>query len=113
FDSDKFSVPQLKHVLKAKAVLCPGLKVRFINEATGEKEEWFYSGDLGAYLLEEMNGAERVPPEPITGKSEGEDDAVEYALLWSPDAVNTVAESYVNLIPTPEGGTHVNGLRSG
>src|SRR5690606_14128784 len=79
----------------------------------GEKDEWFYSGDLGAYLLEELGNAERVPAEPITGRTEHENDAVDYALLWSPDAVNTVAESYVNLIPTPEGGTHVNGLRSG
>ncbi len=113
FDSDKFSVPQLKHTLKAKAVLCPGLRVRFINEATGEKDEWFYTGDLGAYLLEELGSADRFPAEPITGKREGENDAVEYALVWAPDAQPSIAESYVNLIPTVEGGTHVNGLRAG
>ncbi|MFO7277751.1 MAG: DNA topoisomerase IV subunit B [Pseudomonadota bacterium] len=113
FDSDKFSVPQLKHTLKAKAVLCPGLRIRFINEATGETDEWFYTGDLGAYLLEEVGKEERLPAEPITGKREGENDAVEYALIWTPNAENVVAESYVNLIPTSEGGTHVNGLRSG
>jgi topoisomerase IV subunit B len=113
FDSDKFSVPQLKHTLKAKAVLCPGLKVRFVNEATGESDEWFYTGDLGAYLVEELEKVERLPPEPITGKSEGESDAVDYALAWAPDAEQTIGESYVNLIPTPEGGTHVNGLRAG
>jgi len=113
FDSDKFSVPQLKHTLKAKAVLCPGLRVRFSNEATGEKEEWFYSGDLGAYLIEELAGAERLPTEPITGKLTEDDDSVEYALVWAPDAQQAIAESYVNLIPTIEGGTHVNGLRSG
>ncbi|MGH8261101.1 MAG: DNA topoisomerase IV subunit B, partial [Steroidobacteraceae bacterium] len=113
FDSDKFSVPQLKHTLKAKAVLCPGLKVRFVNEATGESDEWFYTGDLGAYLVEELDKVERLPPEPITGQRDGEGDAVDYALVWAPDAEQSIAESYVNLIPTPEGGTHVNGLRAG
>ncbi|HEY8507808.1 MAG TPA: DNA topoisomerase IV subunit B, partial [Steroidobacteraceae bacterium] len=113
FDSDKFSVPQLKHTLKAKAVLCPGLRISFTNEATGEKDEWFYTGDLGAYLLEELGDKERLPNEPITGKREGDDDAVEYALCWAPNAESTISESYVNLIPTTEGGTHVNGLRAG
>jgi len=113
FDSDKFSVPQLKHTLKAKAVLCPGLRVRFTNEATGEKDEWFYSGDLGAYLLEELGATAYLPDEPISGKGEAASDTVDYALVWAPAAENVVAESYVNLIPTIEGGTHVNGLRSG
>ena len=113
FDSDKFSVPQLKHTLKAKAVLCAGLRVKFRNEATGETDEWFYSGDLGAYLVEELGQVERLPAEPVTGKREGDADAVEYALVWAPDAEQSIAESYVNLIPTPEGGTHVNGLRAG
>ena len=113
FDSDKFSVPQLKHTLKAKAVLCPGLRVTFKSEATGEKDEWFYTGDLGAYLVEELEKLERIPAEPITATRAGDDDAVDYALCWAPDAEKPVAESYVNLIPTPEGGTHVNGLRAG
>jgi topoisomerase-4 subunit B len=113
FDSDKFSVPQLQHTLKAKAVLCPGLRVRFTNEATGEKDEWFFSGDLGAYLLEELGKEEYLPGEPISGKNEAVNDAVDYALVWAPNAENVVAESYVNLIPTIEGGTHVNGLRAG
>jgi topoisomerase-4 subunit B len=114
FDSDKFSVPQLKHMLKAKAVLSPGLRVKFFNETAGEKDEWFYSGNLGEYLLEEMGKVERLPPEePITGKREDGSDAVDYALVWAPDIENVVGESYVNLIPTIEGGTHVNGLRSG
>jgi topoisomerase-4 subunit B len=113
FDSDKFSVPQLKHTLKAKAVLCPGLRVRFANEASGEKDEWFFSGDLGAYLLEELGKEEFLPAEPISGKTESPNDAVDYALVWAPNAENVVAESYVNLIPTIEGGTHVNGLRAG
>ncbi len=113
FDSDKFSVPQLKHTLKAKAVLSPGLRVKFTNEATGEKDEWFFSGDLGEYLLEELGKVERVPPEAITGKREGDSDAVDYALAWAPDIDAVIGESYVNLIPTIEGGTHVNGLRAG
>ena len=113
FDSDKFSVPQLKHTLKAKAVLCPGLRVTFRNEASGEKDEWFYTGDLGAYLIEELGKHERIPAEPITGTRTGDDDAVGYALCWAPDAETSFGESYVNLIPTPEGGTHVNGLRAG
>jgi topoisomerase-4 subunit B len=113
FDSDKFSVPQLKHMLKAKAVLCPGLRITFDNETTGERDEWFYSGDLGAYLLDELGERERLPGDPIIGAREGESDSVSYALVWTPDAETTTGESYVNLIPTPEGGTHVNGLRAG
>ena len=113
FDSDKFSVPQLKHTLKAKAVLCAGLRITFANEATGEKDEWFYTGDLGAYLLEELANSERLPNEPITGQREEQSDAVNFALLWVPGAEAAIGESYVNLIPTTEGGTHVNGLRSG
>ena len=113
FDSDKFSIPQLRHALKAKAVLCPGLRITFTNEFTGEKDEWFFAGDLGAYLVDELGKSERLPNEPITGKREQDQDTVEYAICWSPAAENPIAESYVNLIPTADGGTHVNGLRSG
>src|SRR5712675_1234216 len=113
FDSDKFSVPPLKHTLKAKAVLCPGLRITFTNEATGEKDEWFFTGDLGAYLVDELGTNEKLPPEPITTTRETDNDPVSYALLWAPNAEQAFGESYVNLIPTIEGGTHVNGLRSG
>jgi topoisomerase IV subunit B len=113
FDSDKFSVPQLKHTLKAKAVLCPGLRITFKNEATGEKDEWFFTGDLGAYLVDELGKTELLPAEPITGSREEDQDAVSYALVWAPNAEVLLGESYANLIPTTEGGTHVNGLRSG
>jgi topoisomerase-4 subunit B len=113
FDSDKFSVPPLKHTLKAKAVLCPGLRITFTNEATGEKDEWFFTGDLGAYLVEELGANDKLPAEPITSTREGENDPVSYALVWAPNAETAFGESYVNLIPTIEGGTHVNGLRSG
>jgi topoisomerase-4 subunit B len=113
FDSDKFSVPPLRHTLKAKAVLCPGLRITFTNEATGEMDEWFFTGDLGAYLTEEVGKTETLPAEPITNPREGDHDPVSYALLWAPNAELAFGESYVNLIPTSEGGTHVNGLRSG
>lgn len=113
FDSDKFSIPQLRHVLKAKAVLCPGLRITFTNEFTGEKDEWFFAGDLGAYLVDELGKSDRLPTEPITGKREQDQDTVEFAICWAPAAENPIAESYVNLIPTADGGTHVNGLRSG
>ena len=113
FDTDKFSVPQLKHVLKAKAVLCPGLRIKYENEATGETQEWFFTGDLGVYLADELGKNARLPNEPISGKREQAQDTVEYAICWAPDIDQVVAESYVNLIPTIEGGTHVNGMRSG
>jgi topoisomerase-4 subunit B len=114
FDSDKFSVPQLKHVLKAKAVLCPGLKITFENEATREKDEWFFTGDLAAYLKDEVGREDMLPAEPITAKNDSARvNAVDYALVWTPNADRAVGESYVNLIPTAEGGTHVNGLRAG
>lgn len=113
FDAGKFSVPQLRHVLKAKAVLCPGLRVKFTNEASGEQDEWFFTGDLGAYLNDELGDVERLPTEPIAGKRDGDSDSVSYALAWVPGGGAAVAESYVNLIPTVDGGTHVNGLRAG
>ena len=114
FDSDKFSVPQLKHNLKAKAVLCPGLKITFENEATKEKDEWFFTGDLAAYLKDEVGKEDMLPAEPITARNDNERvNAVDYALVWTPNADRAIGESYVNLIPTAEGGTHVNGLRAG
>jgi topoisomerase-4 subunit B len=113
FDSDRFSVPDLKRVLKAKAVLCAGLRVTFENASTGEKEEWFYTGHLGEYLQEQLDKIEHLPAEPITGRHASDQDVVEWALAWAPDIAAVVGESYVNLIPTTAGGTHVNGLRSG
>ena len=113
FDSDKFSLPQLRHVLKAKAVLCQGLRIKFFNEHSGEREEWFFTGDLAAYLKDELGKSDRLPEEPIAFKREQAQDSVDLALCWAPDATTPVGESYVNLIPTIEGGTHVNGLRAG
>ncbi|MGH8279365.1 MAG: DNA topoisomerase IV subunit B [Gammaproteobacteria bacterium] len=113
FDSPKFSVPKLKHVLRAKAVLCPGLTVKFINEQTLEKDEWLYHGGLKDYLIESLEGCEFLPEEPFTGSLETEKETADWAAAWLPDGGETFAESYVNLIPTVQGGTHVNGLRTG
>ena len=113
FDTDKFLVSDLRHTLKAKAVLCPGLRMRFENENTGDKEEWFYTGALSEYLLEAMGNVDRMPKEPLTGKMGSAQDSVEWAMAWAPDLPQAVSESYVNLIPTSGGGTHVNGLRGG
>jgi len=113
FDSPNFSVPRLKHMLKAKAVLCQGLRVRLTVEASGETDEWFFTGNLTEYLVEQLGKTVTLPPEPFAGSLQGGTEAAEWALCWAPDADSPVTESYVNLIPTPEGGTHVNGLRSG
>ena len=113
FDSPGISVPRLKHVLKAKAVLCPGLRVKLNVEASGETEEWFFTGDLAAYLVEQLGDAERLPDEAFTGHVKGGNETADWAFCWTPGTDSLVAESYVNLIPTPQGGTHVNGLRAG
>ncbi len=113
FDSPKFSVRQLKHVLRAKAVLCPGITVRLKVEKPAEKIEWRYSGGLEEYLLEQIGNAETLPPEPFSGSLTGNNEALDWALVWTTDGAAGVSESYVNLIPTPQGGTHVNGLRTG
>ncbi len=115
FDSAKISVARLKHALKAKAVLCPGLRVRLKVEKPTEKIEWLYAGGLEEYLLEEIGGGETLPAEPFSGSLAGNNEAVDWALVWQTKESTgaAVTESYVNLIPTPQGGTHVNGLRTG
>lgn len=113
FDSPKFLVVKLKHTLRAKAVLCPGLYVEFFDEASGERETWQYQAGLKEYLLETLQGASILPEEPFTGAMAGQQEAAEWAVAWLPAGEDMVAESYVNLIPTPQGGTHVNGLRTG
>ncbi len=113
FDSVRFSVPKLRHVLRAKAVLCPGLTVSFTDEASGETETWHYEQGLRDYLMEAVKGWETLPDEPFMGSMQGETEAVDWAVIWLPEGGEPVAESYVNLIPTPQGGTHVNGLRAG
>jgi topoisomerase IV subunit B len=113
FDSAKFSISRLKHALRAKAVLCPGLNVRLKLEKPAESFEWCYSGGLEEYLEEAMGGGEILPADPFSGSTEGNSEAVDWALAWQVDGSQSVTESYVNLIPTPQGGTHVNGLRTG
>jgi topoisomerase IV subunit B len=114
FDSEKVSVSKLRHVLRAKAVLCAGLKVTLFNEATGERDEWFYTGGLSSYLSDRLQAATIVPDEPFAASLKGGSESAEWAFAWLvEDGVETVAESYVNLIPTNDGGTHVNGLRTG
>ena len=113
FDSPKFSVPRLKHVLRAKAVLCPGLKATFFDENSGESSEWLYEDGLRDYLMDALQGTQTLPPEPFLGSFKGDTEAVDWALVWLPEGGESVAESYVNLVPTAQGGTHVNGLRTG
>jgi topoisomerase-4 subunit B len=114
FDSPQISLPRLKHVLRAKAVLCPGLEVTLEVEKPKESERWVYTGGLEQYLKEEAGAGDFIPEQPFSGKLEGKREAVEWAVLWRREGGGeAVLESYVNLIPTPQGGTHVNGMRTG
>ncbi len=112
FDTSKISLPKLKHVLRAKAVLCAGLTVRLTDAATGEKDEWYYEDGLQDYLRSMLGDSEYLPRELYMGSLKRENGAVDFVLAWLPEGELT-QERYVNLIPTAQGGTHVNGLRSG
>jgi topoisomerase-4 subunit B len=118
FDTPKFNLRAIKHILRAKAVLCPGLRVTLFDEASGERAEWYYEDGLRDYLRGLLTDRDVLPPELFLGKSGQEGEAADWALCWLPSSdanagVELVQESYVNLIPTAQGGTHVNGLRSG
>lgn len=113
FDSYKFSVSRLRHILRAKAVLCPGLRVSFKDEQSGETDEWYYEDGLRDYLVSGTQGWETLPVEPFVGSFTGSHEAADWALQWLPEGGDVIQESYVNLIPTAQGGTHVNGLRTG
>jgi len=113
FDSAKFSVARLKHNLRAKAVLCPGLRIKFNAPNAEDSAEWYYEDGLKDYLKVSTTGWECVPAEPFTGSMTGETEGVDWAVQWLPEGGDLVQESYVNLIPTAQGGTHVNGFRSG
>lgn len=113
FDSPKFSVNKLKHALRAKAVLCPGLHVTYTDAASNETEEWFYENGLSHYLQETLGNVAQLPEEPFLGSFASEREAVDWAVTWLPEGGNIVSESYVNLIPTAQGGTHVSGFRTG
>ncbi len=112
FDSPKFVLRAIRHLLRAKAVLCPGLKVSLFDEASGERNEWYYEDGLRDYLRGELSDRELLPAELFVGQLSKESEVVDWALAWVPEG-ELVQESYVNLIPTAQGGTHVNGLRSG
>lgn len=112
FDSPKISVKQLMHVLRAKAVLCPGLSMTFINKATAEQTHWCYEKGLTDYLRQSLP-ADFLPEDPFDGEFSSEEATVDWSLAWSDSATTALNESYVNLIPTAQGGTHVNGLRAG
>ena len=113
FDTPTFSISKLKHVLRAKAVLCSGLEVSFTEEKSAEKQSWLYEGGLADYLGENLFERECLPAEPFIGSMASSTEAVDWALTWQIEAGELTNESYVNLIPTAQGGTHVNGLRTG
>jgi topoisomerase IV subunit B len=115
FDTTQIALGRLKHLLRAKAVLCPGLRIALHVDKGGvrESEEWHYEAGLSGYLIEALDGAETLPAEPFCHQTTGNAEAAEWAVAWIQDDTEAVAESYVNLIPTPLGGTHVNGLRGG
>ncbi len=112
FDSPKFSVPRLRHLLRAKAVLCRGLAVELVDVASGERERWYYEDGLADYLRGMLADQQYLPPDLFIGCIERTHEALEWALAWLPEGEPT-QESYVNLIPTIQHGTHANGLRSG
>lgn len=113
FDSARFSVSRLSHLLQAKAVLCPGVEILFRDLVNGSEQRWCYQDGLTDYLMESVNGLVTLPEQPFTGTFATESEAVDWALLWLPEGGELLTESYVNLIPTQQGGTHVNGLRQG
>lgn len=113
FDSPRFSVSRLRHLLRAKAVLCPKLTINFTDEINHTNETWYYEDGLSDYLSEALKEFETVPNPPFIGDVNSETEAVSWVLTWLPEGGELLAESYVNLIPTAQGGTHVNGLRNG
>ena len=114
FDSVKYSVQRLRHLLRAKAVLCPGLYVSFQDRNTGETDVWQFRTGLTEYLAQSLEGVEAIPAVPFAGELQGLEEQVVWAVTWLPEAHSEmVTESYCNLIPTAQGGTHVNGFRAG
>lgn len=113
FDSPKFLVTKLKHTLKAKAVLCPKVRVIFYDEAQNERLEWYYEDGLSDYLRSHFVDSLTLPEMPFIGSFSAQTEAVDWALCWLPDGGEMIGESYVNLIPTMQGGTHVSGFRTG
>ncbi|AWY46062.1 DNA topoisomerase IV subunit B [Glaesserella parasuis 29755] len=113
FDSPKFSVSRLRHLLRAKAVLCPKLTINFTDHINNTQETWYYEDGLRDYLTDTLKEYEYLPNPLFVGEVIGETEAVSWALSWLTEGGEQINESYVNLIPTALGGTHVNGLRQG
>ncbi|PCS23762.1 DNA topoisomerase IV subunit B [Candidatus Enterovibrio escicola] len=113
FDSPKLSVSRMKNILKAKAVLCPGLEVVFTDKNINETVRWYYESGLKGYLSEGVKGYEVLPDKPFVGNFTTPYEVVDWAVIWLPESSKLITESYVNLIPTIQGGTHVNGFRQG
>ena len=113
FDSAKFSVSRLTHLLKAKAVLCPGLEIVFTDKVNNTEQRWLYQDGLNDYLIDAVKEFITLPELPFTGSVSSETEATDWAVIWLPEGGELIGESYVNLIPTSQGGTHVNGLRQG
>ena len=113
FDSAKFNIKALKHAMRAKAVLCSGLTLTYTEEKTGKSQSWCYEKGLETYLKQHVAGLATLPPEPWVNHFDSKTEKVEWAVTWAPEESVLLGESYVNLIPTIQGGTHVNGFRSG
>ena len=113
FDSVKFSIKKLRHNLRSKAVLCPGLEINFKNEIDETEDTWLFKDGIKDYLQASLDGLECVPSIPFVTSFETKEEQLDCALTWTENTSNITAESFVNLIPTIGGGTHVNGLRSG
>ena len=113
FDSTKYSIASLKHLMRAKSVLCSGLLIRFYNELKKEREEWCYEDGIKSYLAEQLGGFDLIPKKPFLGSMQGDQETVDWAIHWLLEPGELITESYVNLVPTPQGGTHVVGLRQG
>lgn len=117
FDSANVSIVKLVHVLRAKAVLCPGLRVIFddntVSAEKSQSDEWYFEEGLSDYLMQSTTGYTTLPKVPFTGSMKGNEEEVDWAVQWLPEGGELITESYVNLIPTMQGGTHVNGFRTG
>ena len=114
FESDKIKTNELKHLLKAKAVLCPGLTIDFHDESKKEKIKWFYEDGLKSYLEDQSDGIDLILGESIVSSNSSKDQEVEFVINWtSKPYKNKLDETYVNLIPTAQGGSHLNGFKSG
>ena len=113
FDSDQFSIPALKHLLRSKAVLCPGLKVCFEDLKKKTTQTWQYESGLGSYLQDVLTAYSTIPKKPFIGQFSSDNQAIDWGVVWAKERMDFVSESYVNLIPTVQGGTHVNGFRTG